>query len=75
MGKKVVVYSKPNCGYCTRLKMWLDAKEIEYGEVDITQDEKAYEKFVDSGRKTVPALEIDGEFVEHEVYNDILEML
>ena len=75
MGKKVVVYSKPNCGYCTRLKMWLDAKEIEYGEVDITQDEKAYEKFVDAGRKTVPALEIDGEFVEHEVYNDILEML
>lgn len=72
---KVVVYSKPNCGYCTRLKMWMDAKEIEYGEIDITKDEKAYDKFVSNGRKTVPALEINGEFVEYEIYNDILELL
>lgn len=75
MSKKVVVYSKPNCGYCTRLKMWLDAKEIEYSEINITQNEEAYEKFLANGRTTVPALEIDGEFVEHEIYNDILKML
>lgn len=75
MSKKVVVYSKPNCGYCKRLKMWLDAKEIEYSEINITQNEEAYEKFLANGRTTVPALEIDGEFVEHEIYNDILKML
>lgn len=55
--------------------MWLDAKEIEYSEINITQNEEAYEKFLANGRTTVPALEIDGEFVEHEIYNDILKML
>ena len=75
MGKEVVVYSKPGCKNCTLLKMWLDAKEIDYNEVDVTQERSALSKIREAGYSSLPALEINGDFVEYGVYNDILDVL
>ena len=75
MGKEVVVYSKPNCKNCTMLKMWLDAKEIDYNEVDITQERSTLSKIREAGYSSLPALEINGDFIEYGVYNDILDVL
>lgn len=75
MSKEVVVYSKLGCKNCTLLKMWLDSKEIDYNEVDITQERSALNKLREAGHSSLPALEINGDFVKYEVYNDILDML
>ena len=75
MGKKVVVYSKPGCRNCTLLKMWLNSKEIDYNEVDVTQEQSALNKIREAGYSSLPALEISGDFVKYEVYNDILDVL
>ena len=75
MSKKVVVYSKPGCKNCTLLKMWLSSKEIDYNEVDVTQEQNALNKIREAGYSSLPALEVNGDFAEYEVYNDILDVL
>lgn len=73
MGKEVKVYSLELCSRCKMLKMWLNAKDIEFTEVDVDEDLEAREKLVQAERTSMPVLEIDGEFVEYDEYNDILE--
>lgn len=73
--KNIKVYSKPNCGECKKLKMWLNAKNIEFDETDITEDKEAYDKIIDGGKSSLPVLEIEDEFVEYDVFNDILELI
>lgn len=75
MSKKVVVYSKPGCKNCKMLEMWLSAKGIHYNEVDVTQEQNALNKIREAGYNSLPALEISGDFVKYEVYNDILDVL
>ncbi|MEA2191997.1 MAG: glutaredoxin 3 [Solirubrobacteraceae bacterium] len=52
---EVVVYTTNACGYCTRVKMLLDARKIAYSEVNVGRDPEA---FVDlakrSGMMTLP---------------------
>lgn len=73
--KNIKVYSKPNCGECKKLKMWLNAKDIEFNEVDITEDKEAYNKIIENGKSSLPVLEIEDDFVEYNVFNDILELI
>lgn len=73
--KNIKVYSKPNCGECKKLKMWLNAKNIEFDETDITEDKEAYDKIIEGGKSSLPVLEIEYEFVEYDVFNDILELI
>ena len=73
--KNIKVYSNPNCGECKKLKMWLNAKNIEFDETDITKDKEAYDKIIESGKSSLPVLGIEDEFVEYNVFNDILELI
>lgn len=75
MSKEVVVYSKPGCKNCTLLKMWLNAKEVDYDEVDVTQERGALNKIREAGYSSLPVLEINGDFVKYGIYNDILYVL
>lgn len=75
MNEKITVYSKPGCKQCSNLKLWLDAKSIEYSEVDVTQDKDSLDKIISANRLSLPVLEINEEFVDYKVYNDILEMV
>lgn len=75
MAKDVLVYTKPGCGQCRMLSMWLNAKGIEFKETDILENEQSYNKIKEAGRMSLPVLEIEGEFVDYQEYNDILEYI
>ena len=58
--KKVVIYSKDICPYCTKAKNLLQRKGVEFEEIKITSDELREEMIKKSnGRMTVPQIFID----------------
>ncbi len=62
--KKVKVYTTPTCVYCVTLKKFLEEKEVEFEEVDVSQDKEAADYMVDkTGQMGVPVTEIDGEMI------------
>ncbi len=62
--KRVTVYSTPSCSWCTRLKTYLDSKEIRYRDVDVSKDQKIAENLVrKSGQKGVPQTDINGQII------------
>lgn len=51
----VVVYTTVPCGYCTRVKMLLKAREIAFREVDVRDDPDAFVELArKSGMLTLP---------------------
>lgn len=61
---RVIIYSTQYCGYCQRAKQLLDRKKIPYTEIDVTNDTALREKMeVESGRRTVPQIFIDGKHI------------
>ena len=59
---KIEVYSKDYCPYCVKAKELLKKKGLEFTEIDVTNDERGFNKMVvrSNGRKTVPEIFIDG---------------
>ena len=58
---KVAIYTKNNCIWCDRAKLLLDSKDIEFKEIDLS-DDQTREKFYNSigeNVKTVPQIYID----------------
>lgn len=62
---KVEVYSTNYCPYCVRAKQLLDAKDVDYTEIDVTGDDAARIALVEKsgGRKTVPQIFINGQSI------------
>ena len=60
--KKVVVYTTHYCGYCTAAKRFLNTKNIDFEEIDVTRDDAMREKLVEmcGGMETVPQIFVDG---------------
>lgn len=58
---KVDVYTTTYCPYCVRAKQLLDAKDIDYTEIDVTGDDAARINLVEKsgGRRTVPQIFIN----------------
>lgn len=57
---RVVVYTKYYCAFCSRAKALLRARNVEFREVDITDDLKLQDEVRRrSGRMTVPQIFID----------------
>ena len=56
--KKVVIYTGPNCNYCSAAKHLLSKKKISYEEIDIGNDDKKREEMLkkSNGTKTVPQI-------------------
>jgi len=57
----VEIYTKNNCIWCDRAKILLNSKDIEFKEIDLSDDQKR-EKFYNSigeNVKTVPQIYID----------------
>ena len=60
----VEIFVTPACPYCYTLKEFLKEKNIEFEEVDVSQDEKLKEELIKkTGKMEVPIIEIDGEIV------------
>ncbi len=58
--KKIRVYSTPTCTYCVILKKYLGEKNIDYEEVDVSQNEEEQKRMVEkTGQMSVPVIEID----------------
>ena len=71
--KKVEIYSKEWCPYCTKAKSLLHSKGIDYLEIDVTNDEQQEALMVErSQRRTVPQVFIDGESIGG--YDDLAQL-
>lgn len=75
MNKEIKLYSNTGCGKCAMLKKWMEMKKIPYEELNISENEEARQNLLSKGLRQLPQLEIDGEIVTFEEYNDILEHL
>lgn len=62
---KVEVYSTQVCPYCVRAKSLLDAKDVDFEEIDVTGDDEARIALVAKagGRRTVPQIFINGQSI------------
>lgn len=64
MAKIVKVYSTPTCPYCRLAKDFLKQNNIEFTEIDVSQDEEAAKAMIaKSGQMGVPQLDIDGQMI------------
>jgi len=62
--KNVIVYTSPNCPWCSTVKSYLRQHGIPFREVDISKDEREAERLVrKSGQMGVPQTEINGKIV------------
>lgn len=62
--KKVIVYSTSTWPWCTKVKDYLDSKNVPYEAYDVGQDrDKAMEMIKKSGQQGVPVLDIEGDIV------------
>jgi mycoredoxin len=59
MRDQLVMFTTTWCGYCVRLKRFLDREGIAYREVNIEEDPEAAEfvMSVNRGNRTVPTLQ------------------
>jgi glutaredoxin 3 len=61
---KVKVYTTPTCVYCVTVKNFLKEKNIDFQEVDVSQDKEAADQMIEkTGQMGVPVIEIDQEVV------------
>lgn len=57
----IKVFSSDSCGYCTKLKAYLDSRRIEYDVIDVTESRENYDKLVSvSGQTGIPVTVFDG---------------
>jgi glutaredoxin-like YruB-family protein len=62
--KNVTVYSTPTCPFCKRLKKYLDEKNIEYKDNDVSSDQDALNEMREkSDQMGVPVVDIDGDII------------
>jgi len=60
----VKVFTTVACSHCFVLKQFLKEHNIEFEEIDVSQDKKAREEMIKkSGQMEVPVIEINGEMV------------
>ncbi len=72
----ITIYSTPTCVYCKTLKEYFTEKNVQYQEVDVSENEKELEKMVAiSGQMGVPVVDIDGDIIVGFDRNKIDEIL
>lgn len=75
MEKSVILYSNTGCSKCAMLKKWMQMKNIAYEEKNISEDEEARQTLLNNGLRQLPQLQIEGDFITFEEYNDILNFI
>lgn len=61
---KIRLFTTPICPYCFSLKRFLQEKNVDFEEVDVSANEVALQEMIDETKQTtIPVLDIDGEFV------------
>lgn len=52
----ITVYSKPACPQCDATKKYLKKMDVEYTEIDISQDETARQEILGMGYQQAPVV-------------------
>lgn len=61
---KIKIYSTPTCPYCHRAKDFFKEKNLEFEDIDVSENQEAAQEMVDkSGQMGVPVLEINGKII------------
>jgi glutaredoxin-like YruB-family protein len=61
---KIKVYSTPTCPWCHKAKEWLKENNIDFEDIDVSEDKKAQEEMIEkSGQRGVPVIEVDDEIL------------
>jgi GrxC family glutaredoxin len=64
MMRHIEIYSTQQCPYCVRARALLNAKGLDYEEIDVSVDQQIMHHMMErSGKRTVPQIFIDGESV------------
>ena len=64
MDKKITLYVTQTCPYCVRAKQFLEANQITFDYIDVSQNQgKAREMIKKSGQMGVPVIDIDGKII------------
>jgi len=69
----ITVYSKPNCPYCDRTKIWLEQNSISYQIVDVFEDATALDFIKSKGHKTVPQIYFNGAVLVEGGYTGLIK--
>ena len=73
---KVTVYTSPTCAYCHMLREYLQDNQVEYEEIDVTQNQEAARQMVaETGQMGVPVTNIDGTYIIGFARDSIAEKL
>lgn len=61
----IKVFSSDSCGYCTKLKAYLDSRRVEYDVIDVSESRENYDRLISvSGQTGIPVTVFDsGEVV------------
>ncbi|NLZ49789.1 MAG: NrdH-redoxin [Clostridiales bacterium] len=60
----ITIYTSSSCPWCVKAKRYLDSKNIEYREVNVSGNLLgALEMKMKSGQSAVPVIDIDGDVI------------
>lgn len=57
------IYSKPSCPYCVKLKDFLSRNNLDYQEIDVSDDVVGRAFILNAGFTTVPQLYLDNKYI------------
>ncbi|MGN6371818.1 MAG: glutaredoxin family protein [Solirubrobacteraceae bacterium] len=61
---EIIVYTTDFCGYCTRVKSLLQARNLDFSEINLSRDPQGRIELVNkTGLMTVPQVLVDGKLV------------
>lgn len=74
----VKVYSTPTCPYCVTLKNFLKEHNIQFEDIDVSQNELAQKEMIEkSSQYGVPVVDIDGQIIvgfDHDKIKNLLKI-
>jgi glutaredoxin-like YruB-family protein len=60
----VKIYSTPTCPYCVQAKKYLEEKNVQFEEFDVSKDRDAASEMINkSGQRGVPVIDVNGEII------------
>ena len=61
---KIKIYTTIHCPYCRMAKEYFEKRNIEFEEIDVSNDEAAAERMMEiSGQMGVPVIEVNGKII------------